>query len=382
MSTPSLLEAPGFQARLEQARMAGRALLDLTEALPSRCGLGWNPGELRGFSSSERVPRHDAERTLREAREAVSSYLAGRGASVDPDRVFLSSSSDRTYASLLDLLCARDDEVLIPSPSRPFLDALAESRSVRVRRYSLLYDGGWRLDRKSLRKMRTPRTRAIVVGNPSDPTGAMMTGDDLAFLEGFCSRGEVALIGDETFSDTALTPCPGVVEVKECLAFHVSGLSGVCGLPELHAEWLAAAGPDALVRPALSRLEALVASDVPGAAQLAIPALLARRERYLSALRARLSENRSYLATAALREAPWSLQWGAGGWSAVLQIGAAEEEEPLCRALLEDGVVVQPGSFHGLPANGFLVVSLLPEPAIFREGLSRLDRRLRGPLLG
>jgi alanine-synthesizing transaminase len=382
MSNVSHRDDHPFLARVEEERTAGRAPLDLTEADPSRCGLAWSAAEIEDLLSAS-GSGNDPERAAREAREAVSSYLAGRGASVDPGRVLLSSSRGGSYAAILDLLCRGDDEVLIPSPSRPFLDGLAARRSVRLRRYPLVYDGGWRIDRKALKRMITPRTRAIVIGNPADPTGAVLMADELGFLEEVCGTGAVALVGDEAFVDTAVGSCPSVCEARECLAFHVSGLSGVCGLAQLHAEWLALGGPDAVVAPVVARLEQLPERAASSAAQVAsIAPLLARRERYLAALRVRLTENRSYLAAAALREAPWSLHWGAGGCWAVIQIGAAEEEEPLCLALLEDGVVVQPGSLHGLPKSGFLVVSLLPEPAIFREGLSRLDRRLRGPLLG
>ncbi len=385
MSMTSNPDSGGFAARLERARASGRLLVDLTESDPSRCGLAWDPAELEAILGAGRASRYPpATRGLGEAREAVSSYLAGRGASVAPERVFLTSSRTEAYRLLLKLLCGPGDEVLVASPSHPFVDRLAACESVRLGRYALVYDGEWRLDRKSLRKAIRRRTRAIVAGNPSDPTGAILSRDDVAFLEGLCSARGLALIGDEAFVDTALTPCASVAEAKHCLAFHVSGLSGVCGLPQLGAEWLAASGPDELVEPAMSRLELLAAVQVSesGSVQLGLPALLARRERFLGALRARLAENRSSLAAAALREAPWSLQWGGGGCWAVLQIGAAEEEESLCLALLEEGLAVQPGFFHDLPRSGYLAVSLLPAPEIFSEGLARLDRRLRAPLFG
>jgi alanine-synthesizing transaminase len=372
-----------FAARLERARASGHRLLDLTESEPSRCGLVWDRAELEAILDQPAAGgRERAPGALSEAREAVSSYLAGRGASVAPDRVLLTSSRDEGYRLLLKLLCGPDDEVLVPSPGHPFLEPTAARESVRLCRYALVYDGEWRLDRKSITKAVRRHTRGILVGNPSDPTGAILSREDVAFLEGMCRARELALVADETFADTALAPCPTVAEVKECLAFHLSGLSGVCGLPQLHAEWLAAAGPDAVVAPAQARLEELARArgSAPTPAQLAVPGLLARRERFLATLRARLAENRSSLAAAALREAPWSLQWGRGGCSAVLQIGGADEEEALCIALLEDGVAVQPGFMHGLPRHGFLVVSLLPPPELFREGLARLDRRLRAPL--
>jgi alanine-synthesizing transaminase len=175
--------------------------------------------------------------------------------------------------------------VLVASPSHFFLEHLAEAVSARVRKCRLIYDGDWRLDRKFLAKMVTSRTRAIVVGNPSDPTGAILSRDELAFLEDMCRAGGIALIGDDAFSDTAPAGSGIVAEVKGCLAFHVSGLSGVCGLPHLHGEWVAAAGPDALVEPALSRLEQHAEVDTSTlriGEQLAIPGFLARRERFLN----------------------------------------------------------------------------------------------------
>jgi aspartate/methionine/tyrosine aminotransferase len=251
-----------------------------------------------------------------------------------------------------------------------------------LRPYGLVFDGTWRLDRRSIKKAVTPRTRAIVVGNPADPTGATLSRDELGFLEELCSARGLVLVGNESFLDSALGPSATVARVTQCLAFHLSGLAGVCGLLGLEGHWLAAAGPDALVSPALSRLRsrtALTPQD-SSPALLALPPLLARRERFLTALRARLARNRAALATASLREAPWTLQWGGGGWWAVLQISPVQDEDDLCIALLEDGVAVQPGYLDGLPREGYLAVSLLPEPKVFDHALQLLDAQLRRPL--
>jgi hypothetical protein len=70
-----------------------------------------------------------------------------------------------------------------------------------------------------------------------------------------------------------------------------------------------------------------------------------------------------------------------GGWSAVLEIGDSEDETALCLALIDDGVAVRPGFRYGFDRNGYLVVSLLPRPEVFSDGLDRLDGRLRKPLL-
>jgi aspartate/methionine/tyrosine aminotransferase len=354
-------------------------LLDLTESDPARCGLSWDPAELGSILEVASARAGAADGPPR-ARDAVASYLAGRGVSVAPERIRFASSRRSAHRLLLNALCDADHELLVASPGR--LDTAAiPAGPARIRPYALSFGGEWHLDRRALARAVGRRTGAILVGNPSEPTGAALGRDDVAFLDGLCAERGIALIGDEALLDSAAAPCASVLEATRCLAFHVSGLSGVCGLDELHAEWWAVSGPGEAVARALSRLERESAEEpAPAAALLAIPPLLARREPYLARLRRRLEENRAALATAALRESPWSLLWGRGGRWAVLEIGAAAEARDVCARLLDDGVAVHPGSSHGLPARGYLVVSLLPPPGSFREALARLERRLRAPL--
>jgi DNA-binding transcriptional MocR family regulator len=129
----------------------------------------------------------------------------------------------------------------------------------------------------------------------------------------------------------------------------------------------------------MERLEMIADAylSVSGPAQLALPVLLGSRERFLGPLRERLTANRAALGRAVGSEAPFAPLRSGGGWSAVLRIGEAVDEEALCLALLDDGVVVQPGFFYDFERQGQLVVSLLPEPDVFREGLARIARRLR-----
>ncbi len=360
-----------------------RDLLDLTEPDPARWGLRWDPallGEILGEASAATT---SPARAHEACRDAIASYLAGRGAPAAPEHVRVVSTRHEAYRRLLGALCEPEDEILVASPGRPLHEEVAAARSPSARSYRLAYDREWHLDRRSLASALTRRTRAIVVGNPSDPAGAVLGAGDLAFLEDLCRAHGIALVGEEGLADTALVPCASVLSAARCLALQISGLAGVCGLASLGAEWVAAAGPGDLVARALGRLDAQGGGPdaaVPPSVQLAVPALLARRQGFQGALRARLAGNRASLAAAALREAPWSLAWGRGGCWGVLQIGAAEPDEAVCRALLDDGVAVRPGSYYGFPDRGYLVVSLLPPPDLFAEALARLDRRLRAPL--
>ncbi len=374
------LRANALAGRLEAARASGRPLLDLSESNPTRCGLAWDAAELGALLADPRAATYDpTPRGLPEAREAVAAYLEARGAPVPAERVLLTASTSEAYALLLKLLCDPGDEVLVPAPSYPLLDLLAGLESAALVRYPLRYDGEWHLDRAALEAAAGPRARALVAVSPANPTGAVLAAEDLAFLERLCQERGIALLGDEVFADSALVPAPSVASARGCLAFHLSGLSKVCGLPQLKLGWIAAAGPEPLVGAALERLEVIADAwlSVSGPAQLALPKLLARRDAFLARLLPRLAANRQALDRAASGGAPFTLLRGGGGWSAVLRLGETVDEEALCLALLDDGVVVQPGFFFDFERSGHLVVSLLPEPAVFARGLARVARRVR-----
>lgn len=362
----------------------GRALLDLTVDDPARCGLGWEAAAVDELLARTGPADEGARRAADgRAREAVAGYLAGRGAAATPDRIRLARSRRDALRLALAAVAGTRGDVLAPLPGDPTLDAHAREAGLELARYPLAYDRAWHLDHKALARRIGPRTRAVLLGNPSVPAGAMLSDDDLTAAEALCAGREVALVGDEALIDTALGPSANVLDAARCLALHVSGLSGVCGNRELGCEWIALSGPDHLVAPALARLDRELAAGGPDAASPrpeAIPPLLARREMFLGALRNRLAGNRAALATAALREAPWSLCWGGGGIWGVLRIGATEPDDVLCDLLRRDGIAVHPGSRYGLGGDEHLVVSLLPPPDVFQEALARLDRHLRAPL--
>jgi aspartate/methionine/tyrosine aminotransferase len=373
------LAANRIAGRLEALRDAGAPLLDLTESNPTRCGLAWPADVLGAALAHPDVASYDpAPRGLAPARDAVAAYLAAHGARVDPAHVLLTASTSEAYGLLLKLLCDPGDEVLVPAPSYPLLDLLCGLEDVRVARYPVRYDGTWHIDPAALEQAIGERTRAVIVVSPGNPTGAVLAPDDLAAVERICADRGLALVGDEVFADTALERRVSVAAARSCLSFQLSGVSKVCGLPQLKLAWIAAAGPPGEVCRALERLDVIADTylSVSGPAQLALPVLLADRERFLGPLRLRLAANRTTLEAAAVDGAPFGALRSSGGWSSVVRVGETLDEEALCLDLLDDGVVVQPGFFYDFPRPGHLVLSLLPDPETFTRGAAILARRL------
>ncbi|MBV8524940.1 MAG: pyridoxal phosphate-dependent aminotransferase, partial [Acetobacteraceae bacterium] len=192
---------------IRERRAAGSPVLDLTASNPTRCGLDY---EAEAILAALRDPRgltyEPNPQGLLEAREAVAEYYASHGAMVDPDALFLTTSTSEAYSFLFRLLCDPGDEVLIAQPSYPLFDFLSDLDDVRLAPYPIFYDHGWHLDLEALRRAITERTRAVVVVHPNNPTGNYTKAAEREAFEAICAQRGLALIVDEVFLDYSLDP--------------------------------------------------------------------------------------------------------------------------------------------------------------------------------
>jgi hypothetical protein len=305
-----------------------------------------------------------------------------RGMSVSRDRVVLTASTSEAYSILFKLLCNPGDEVLVPAPSYPLFEYLAALDSVQPRAYHLEYHGAWSLDVDGLRRATTGRTRAVVVVSPNNPTGSYLKRAELEALAAHCRAHDLALIGDEVFSeyvlDAELPRTTSVLAQRQALAFSLGGLSKGLGLPQLKLGWIVATGPDDLVKPALERLELVCDTylSVGTPVQVGLPTLLAEGAGIRTAIRDRVTRNYRALLGAASQCPSVDALPAEGGWCAVLKVPAMQSEESLVLQLLEqDRVLVHPGYFFDFPREAFLVLSLLPDPDIFDRAVARVLHR-------
>ncbi len=368
---------------LARRRAEGRRLFDLTESNPTHAGIVC-PDELLAALARPDAGRYDPSPFgLASARAAVETELGRRGFAVPAERVFLTASTSEAYAFLFKLLADPGDEVLVPRPGYPLFDFLATLEAVALRSYPLVYDGSWRLDLAALRALVGPRTRAVVVVNPHNPTGAFLKRDELAALLDLCAERSLALVSDEVFADYAFRDDParalGVARDGPALAFALGGLSKSCALPQLKLAWTAVSGPAPLRRDALARLEVIADTylSVGTPVQVALPELLSRRQELQAPIQRRLLANLAALG-ARLAGSPATLLAPEGGWYAVLRVPATlSEEDRVLRLLAEQDVLVHPGYFFDFPHEAHLVLSLLTPEDDFREGLHRLLEDLR-----
>ncbi len=400
---------------LQAARSGDANVLDLTVSNPTRAGLRYDEAAiLRSLSAPRAIDYDPQPKGLRQAREAVAAYYSGdpscgshgvRGPGVrdfDPEQLVLTTSTSEGYSYIFRLLCNPGDELLVPKPSYPLFEFLADLEDVKLVPYPLIYDHGWQMDFPSLEKAVTPRTRGVVLVHPNNPTGSYVQANELSLLNAFCrehgagkggsgkdgssksashksgsSDGSLALIVDEVFLDYAHNgePRPTFAANRDALTFTLSGLSKVSALPQMKVAWIAVSGPPTETAPALARLEVIADTylSMNAPLQWATPALLDQRKSLQKQLLDRVRGNLTELDRHLAAQKTCERLAVDGGWYAILRVPVTKSDEDLAIELLQKrSVLVHPGHFYDFPSDGYFVLSLITPATQFSDGIGRI----------
>ena len=373
-----------FTRALAEHRRSGLPLFDLTLSNPTECGFTYDESAILAALHSPASLRYEpAAQGLLSAREAVAAYYREKNADISAADLFLTTSTSEAYSYLFRLLCNPGDEVLIPSPSYPLFDFLADINDVRLIRYPLLYDHGWQLDLSSFERAITPRTRAAIVVHPNNPTGHYTKPNEQSQLSALCAKNNLVIIADEVFLDFPLEgiAAPTFAAQNAALTFTLSGISKLCGLPQMKSAWIAISGPDALRNEARSRLDVIADSylSINAPIQHALPALLVTRSAFQSQLLARVRANLAALDGHLAAQSQCSRLVCEAGWNVILRVPATGSDEELALVLLaQHGVLVHPGHFYDFTRDGYLVLSLIVPEKGFAEGTQHLLKHFSG----
>ena len=367
----------GLAAAIREARASGQRLCDLTVSNPTVCGFRYDVESVLDRLRDERALVYDPDPCgMLRAREAVAGYYAGHGAAVDVDSLLMTTSTSEGYGFLFRLLCDAGDEVLIAQPSYPLFDFLADLEDVRLMPYPLFYDYGWWIDFAELERRIGPRTRAIAVVHPNNPTGHATRAAERAKLEVICERHGLALIVDEVFLDYPVKAggeqiTSFAVGPHPVLTFVLSGMSKIAALPQMKVGWIVALGPEAVRAEALGRLEVIADTflSMNAPTQLALPGWMAGRRGVQAQILERVRRN-----LAAAKSSGLEVLIVEAGWSGILRLPQGEGGDLAERLVREAGVVVHPGSFYGMAEDGRLVVSLIGQEGEFSEGVRRISK--------
>jgi alanine-synthesizing transaminase len=357
----------------QEALSGGRKIIDLTISNPTRTEIEYDESAILEALANPKSLDYDPQpKGLLSAREAVSQYYAP---TIDPESLILTTSTSEGYSFVFRLLCNPGDEILIPKPSYPLFDFLAELQDVSLVPYSLIYDHGWQIDFHSVKKAITRKSRGIVLVHPNNPTGSYISAQEHQHLNELCRRHKFALIVDEVFLDYAhdRDHNPSFATNEDALTFTLSGISKISALPQMKLAWITTSGPPAEVFPAMQRLEVIadtyLSLNVP--VQLAAPVFLEQRKTIQPQLMNRVRANLAELDRQLAMQKSCTRLVIQGGWYAVLRIPVTRSDEDFAIELLQcTGVLVHPGHFYDFPGDGHLILSLIAVQKEFHSGIA------------
>ncbi|WP_290738407.1 pyridoxal phosphate-dependent aminotransferase [Fibrobacter sp. UBA3718] len=428
---PKDLSPSPFFAELERVKACakkdaaegGLPFIDMTVSSPVKAGL---PIDLNAAVEDARKDfgcwNPDAA-GWKSAREAVVEYYRERGGNFTAGQIILTASTSEAYSVLFKTFCDPGDVILTPMPGYPLLDTLAQLEHLECAPYFLKLqrekkkkipacagmtsgvDFRFILDTDSL--LAAPeKAKILLLVSPHNPTGHCVSREEWNAAVRFCEKNDMILVVDEVFGDYAFSPevrrsweyvfggkrdsrlrgddCGreslwdagggDFINLPEdgpkCPIFWLNGLSKAVGSPQLKLGWMAFYAPRERfeeIRAALEFVEDAYLS-VSAPAQALGTALLKQSAAYESRVKGRLLQNWQTLREAfPSKYCPEVL----GGWYAVIRLGE-EDEELTLRLLREKHVLVQPGFFFDFDEDGWVVISLLQEPALFKEAVARM----------
>lgn len=369
------ISAPNpIAAAQASAATAGITLGKLNDSNPTRHGLA--PQEIPNiYEANPRGPKA--------ARESLAGFLGDQsGRAVDPERLYLLSSTSEAYSWLIKLLCDAGDAVLAPKPGYPLIESIAGLECVHAIEYQLHYDGAWYIEPADIAAIldspEGERVRALVLINPNNPTGSYVKENEREALVALCRERGIAIIADEVFFDYDLEPIAAnrrLAGEEGVLTFALDGFSKMLAAPHAKVGWIRVSGPDDDVAEAQRRLDVIADDYLPMSDIIAgcIPALLDAAEAQTDRVRERVRGN-----LAALHRMLESDELGVvnvlrpeGGWNVLLRVPSVLDENELVLKLIADHRLTgQPGYFFDMTSNGYLAVSLLPEPEEFERGIA------------
>lgn len=396
LKTRERLSEVRYEIRGELARRARE--LEAQGRKQIKLNIG-NPGAF-GFRAPEHLQRAIADHIadtdpythqqgLPVAREAIAAFHKKRGTpNASPERVFVGNGVSELIDLSLRALLNPGDEVLLPSPDYPLWSAATILNDGRPVYYRCQPENGFLPDPDEIEQLVSSRTRAIVLINPNNPTGAVYPRALIERIVAIAARHKLLLMCDEIYDSilydgAQFVPIAPIAGDLPCLSF--GGLSKVHRACGWRVGWAVLSGDPVAsgdFHHAMDLLGALrLCANVPG--QFAIEAALNGEDTIapLCAPGGRLFEARRAVIEAVEASKHLQLVRPAGALYAFPAVtGAAAQgfdDHRFALELLEtEDVLVVPGSSFNVPYRNHFRVTLLPQPADVREVFGRIERVL------
>jgi alanine-synthesizing transaminase len=376
--------------RARELEAEGRDIVRLNIGNPAAFGLQ-TPAHLRD-AVVQSLPRSEAycqQQGLPNAREAIAAQQCARGATaVSAERVFIGNGVSELIDLSLRALLERGDEVLIPAPDYPLWTAATILNGGKAVHYDCPAARGHLPDVEEMAALITPRTRAIVLINPNNPTGASYPRELLEAIVALAGRHRLVLLSDEIYDgilydDARFQPLAALAGELPCISY--GGLSKVHRACGYRVGWFSVSGSAGRIGDLLHAFDLLAAlrlcGNVPG--QWAIEPALHGADTIaeLTAQSGRLHASRRAVLDAVEHSAYLDVVAPAGALYAFPGVDRERfpqfDDEAFALHLLEsEHVLIVPGSSFNVPYRNHFRVTLLPEAAVIADVFARIERAL------
>jgi alanine-synthesizing transaminase len=323
---------------------------------------------------------------LAEAREAVATYATKLGAPTAPGEVLMTSGASEAADLVLAALVNEGEEVLLPAPGYPLYEAILNKLGAVARYYTLDAARGWQLDPDELARLITPRTRALIIINPNNPTGTIIPDETVKRLLELAARHELLVISDEVYRELCFTkpPTPASILAKEINVplITLESLSKTHLIPGWRVGWMrytCAEGMPDLIQAICRLASGRLCSPTP--TQYAVRPALEGERSFLDLFMSQIKKRRDFVAAQVS-----SIEGLSGEVPAAAFYAMIKADDPLKRTdesfvldlLRETGVLVVHGSgFGARPEQGLFRLVYLADEDTLDTVFQRISRFLR-----
>ncbi len=313
------------------------------------------------------------------ARESISEYYKQKGRQVSSENILLTTGTSESLSYIFKLYLNHGDLALVPSPSYPLFDWLAELEGIKLETFPCYLDSWenefavWKIDWEFLKLKLKLKPKILILVQPNNPTGMLLSEKDFLELETILIEKEIILVIDEVFSDYVWKKNLKISTPKLSNSITLSGISKVLALPNLKLGWMYFQGEPKFIRESLEYMEIISDSflSVNYPIQKALPNLFTYKQIIQNLISKRILENLEYLKKQ--NSESFFVHFPLGGWYVPIQIPMKLEEQEFAFELLHaHNVLVHTGNLFGFSEKKWIVVSLLLEKEEFQEGIQKI----------
>jgi aspartate/methionine/tyrosine aminotransferase len=363
-------------------KSATRILYDSAPAGSINLGLGEPDFPTPGVVSREAIRvieqepiGYTANAGLSALRERIALYHSETSSRpFSPGSICVTNGAEEALFAVVMSMCGPGDEVLLPDPSFLAYPTLAEMAGSVVKRYRMPASRRFDFDRESFERGLSDRTKLVFIVSPSNPTGRVISSDDLRFIADSLDGANRYVVSDEIYRELYYDERPASISEFCEKTIIISGLSKMMSMTGWRLGW--AAGPEEVIGH-VTLMHQYVSTCASAVSQKAALAAFTEEGRAATALmREELRRRRDVMASAIERELRLPYVAGEGAFYIMLDISRFGLSEEIAFRLLDERVITVPGSAFGSEGEGFLRLSYSIKPEQIEEGVRRIRRGL------